>query len=170
VPCQCGNDESKAEGFGDLLTEAWRFSDKVLDHLFCDLVIDVSVMHGLRTGKFAVAMFFATFDTSIRSAPVHSLLGDAFVYLGTPAWLNNPKCSLEGCREIARRFMSDGYEYSGINFQEENVPWTKDPCVYHWHKMNGGICYKEKVDWGRNIVVSACCLIVIRRGADKFGD
>lgn len=165
VPCQCSKNFRELERF---TVGAWQFGDKVLDHPFCDLVIDVALAHGGATQIYPLPLFSATFDTSARDAPVHNLLGDAFVYLAKPKWLDAIVCSAEAYKEIARRCMSDGYILNGEKFTPSNAPWIKDPCVYHLHKKNGGICYKDKVEWGKDIVVSVYCSTIFRPVCSKL--
>jgi len=31
-----------------------------------------------------------------------------------------------------------------------NPPWNSDACVYHWHKKEGGVCYKDKGHWSKS--------------------
>jgi len=147
-PCQCK--DGPANIFKQLSVGAWKFGDKVLDHLFCDLVIDMALLYGERGGNFSVNLFFASFHASALNDPVHNLLGDSFVYLAPSYWLKGREGSAEAYKEIAERMLKEGNRYG-----PDEAPWFTDPCLYHWHKKHGGACYKDKVDWGKDIVVSA---------------
>jgi len=121
-----------------------------MDHDFCDMVVDVMLMHTERISYAPVDSIFQMFDLSAPHAPVRKLLGDAFVFMGRPGWLKDTEGSAEAHKEIAKHILERGTKCP------RDAPWRKDACVYHRHKEHGEICYKDKVEWGEDIVVSAC--------------
>lgn len=123
------------------LLRAWMFGNKILDYNFCDMVIDALIEHATLQNSWPYAIAFTVFQVSSKHAPVRRLLTDIFVHGAVPEWFDDgaPELNEEAYQQITLALLTKGNELC-----IDVAPWKSDPCVYHWHKHSGGVCYKNK--------------------------
>lgn len=51
-PCECLNDDALVQDFDTSLLLAWQFGNKILDHAFCDLIVDSYLIHSQRVNGY----------------------------------------------------------------------------------------------------------------------
>jgi len=150
-PCKClkvGSADAhataaQARTVFDRMQRAWIFGDKVMDHDFCDMIIDAMLRHTTHIGRFPVGAAFEFYKICGPDIPAKKFLVDMFMYSGTVAWVDSVYMNEEGYKSVLRALM----EKKAVVLSSGDAPWLADPCVYHWHKKEGGVCYKAKVDW-----------------------
>jgi len=127
---------------------AWLFGDKVLDHDFCDMVIDNLLSHALSTKNLPAASLFRLYQVCAPNIPARQLLVDMYVYVANPGWFDNGDrvLSEEAYRNITVALIAR----KGMQSNMANAPWLADCCRYHWHKKDGGTCYKDKAHWAEH--------------------
>jgi len=130
------------------MRSAWLLGDKVLDHDFCDMLIDSFLDHALSTYMFSTAELFRLYKVCATDVPVRQFLIDVHVYAAVPEWYDDGGEVLS--EEVYRNITAALTARKGMQSNMENAPWLVDPCRYHWHKKEGGTCYKDKAHWTEN--------------------
>jgi len=138
--CECKDDVSLHDKYDLNLVDAWILGDKLLDYDFCDMVVDSLLRHSdAATIGLPIKTFFNMFKASAEDNPVRQMLVDVLLYDTGPSWIDISTFTVAAYKTIIRDFLKHGTQLSA-----DDAPWRHDPCVYHWHKKNGGSCYKEK--------------------------
>lgn len=145
LPCKCPEAEAQRTAHSQLLRLTWQFGDKILDHDFCDMVIDKLIGHFTFTNRMPQDQVFYIYQSCAAGVPVRRLLPDGFVHLGREGWLTSEstKMTEEAYKDVINALLKN----KALKPDAANVPWESDACVYHWHKKEGGVCYKNKAHW-----------------------
>lgn len=128
-----------------LFLDSWILGDKLLDHDYCDMVIDTIINHATQAGWWPYKNIFTIYEMTPDTAPVHRFLVDIYLYVANAGWdiIGPPTFSAEAYRDITNALVAKRYSFH----RSEVKPWVRDPCVYHWHKKEHGLCYKQKGKW-----------------------
>jgi len=130
-----------------LFLDSWVLGDKLLDHDFCDMVIDTIIDHARipHADWWPFNVIFTIYEMTSDTAPVHRFLIDLYLYMANKSWHDHgePEFNAKAYREITNALV----DQKKVVLSPADSPWLKDPCVYHWHKKEGGLCYKQKGKW-----------------------
>jgi len=137
--CECKGDRLTRLKNDHTLIDAWMLGDKLLDYDFRDMVVDSLFQHSDAINGWPAKTFIKIFKASAEDDPVHQMLVDVLLYDTSPDWIDISTFTVAAYKTIIRAFLKHGTQ-----LKPEDAPWRHDPCVYHWHKKNGGSCYKEK--------------------------
>lgn len=124
------------------LAEAYQFGIKILDHDFCDMVLDRMLGRALDMTYWPFKSFFEMFCHSNTNDPQRRLLVDIWLYVSQGHWFERggPAFNAEAWKEITKALVAN----KGASLTSADGPWRSDPCHYHWHRKNGTLCYKVK--------------------------
>jgi len=79
IPCKCPNNREELNNYNELLRRAWQFGDKILDHDFCDMVIDNLISHCSSCNTWSNREVFILYQSCTAGVPVRQLLTDIYV-------------------------------------------------------------------------------------------
>lgn len=141
--CTYSGDEKEREAYWTALSRAWVFGDKILDHDFCDAVVDSLIALSRLSGRFPYGAAYDIYKAASSTTPARQFLIDMFLHVAHEGWFDTrrPAFDTEAYKEITRRLVAT----KGVKLSKEDAPWNVEPCVYHWHKKDGGICYKARL-------------------------
>jgi len=126
------------------MRKLWMFGDKVLDHDFCDMVVDALISTAKLVGRWPIPSIFKIREVCGPNAPIRQFLVDMYLHLAHDTWFEEKyNLNVDAYKEIVHAFALK----KSTSPTKANAPWTLDGCVYHWHKKEGGICYKDKDYW-----------------------
>lgn len=131
--------------------DAYMFGDKVLDHDFCDMILDHLLKHAETVKLWPISQFMRIFEVSGAQDPPRKLIPDLYEYVGEAKWYEKPckDVSAEAWHAIASAVYKRWPQKDGrqIWYRPTARPWHTFPCRYHWHTKFGGRCYREKDSW-----------------------
>jgi len=85
-----------------LFLDSWILGDKLLDHDYCDMVIDTIINHATDADWWSFNIVFTIFEMTPDTAPVHRLLIDIYLYIAHAPWHDDggPEFSAKAYWEI----------------------------------------------------------------------
>lgn len=130
------------------LVKAYTFGNKILDHSFCDMIVDQMIVHSHASDVFYIANHYQLFNLMRPEHPARQLLGDVVNHVMTEENLKTAMYdAFDGVawKEIMGTFLARRSEASP---QPWELPWKVDKCRYHHHTKYGGECYRHRPRWG----------------------